>query len=202
MLPASAGLTSVILSASRTGMAPDCGAKRRAMSGRAPAPYGLCLAHDARYALQRAGDEFHELEPLAFHPARHLEPAIGGVAEAEGLIIGLVADEDADAVSLAGGGIEAVPDQRAANPLPLVIRMHGYRPEHDRRHRRFTDHHRPVTDRAEHLAAVVANDEGQRFQMGNALAQPVNGLLRALGSEGEVEQHIDLGGITRPFGKN
>src|SRR3546814_8292067 len=66
------------------------------------------LADHAGDAVQRAGQQFHHLETLALDPARHLQPAVGGTGEAERLVIGLVADQDADAVAEPGGDIETV----------------------------------------------------------------------------------------------
>src|SRR3954468_16621501 len=74
---------------------------------------------------KRALDQFGNQEALRVHRARQLELPGRHALEAETAVIGLVADEEHQAVAFAPGGVEGFAHERRADAASLEGRLDG-----------------------------------------------------------------------------
>src|SRR4029077_5390205 len=76
----------------------------------------------------------------------------------------------------------------------------GERPEQDGRPA-LVDQDRPVADRRHHAALLVDGDKAELLDRLYALAQAIDGLVLAVGTESRLVHRLDGGIVARPLAK-
>jgi hypothetical protein len=129
-----------------------------------------------------------EKHPLWVGGGRHLDPLQPGETEAG--VVGRIAHQHHPLPTGRLGTIQALADQEPREPLALTGRMNRYRTQEQRG--QLPHANRPVPDRGDQRAALVAQPQTKLGHRRNAVPQPVRRQRLAARREAEVVERFDL----------